>query len=90
MFVAFCNPLIDITIDVEKSYLEKWKLKSGDACLANSKLQSLVEEAIKNKNALITVGGGSQNALVKCRWMSLNKIETAIIGSVGDDENKKK
>ena len=89
MIVAFCNPLIDATVERDAAYLEKWKLKNGDAILAGPEHQPLVDEAVNDPKVFMTGGGSCQNSLVMAQWMLQEPGKTAIVGAVGDDPNKK-
>lgn len=87
MIVAFCNPLIDATVEVDNEYLKKWNLKNDDAILADSKYQPLIDETIAN-SIMMTCGGALQNTLVMAQWMMQDTGKTAIVGAVGNDKNK--
>ncbi|KAH0793234.1 adenosine kinase 2 [Histomonas meleagridis] len=89
MLLAFCNPLIDVSVQVDEAFLKKWGLKNDDAILADSFFQPLIDETVRKEKAIITAGGGCQNALVMYQWMVQKDGETIIVGSVGDDENRK-
>lgn len=64
--IAFCNPLLDITINVDESpkfsnLLEKYSLLPNNAVLAEERHLPLYEE-IKD-GALFSAGGSAQNSL---------------------------
>lgn len=86
--LAFCNPLIDATIDVNADFLAKWNLRNNDAILADEKYQPLVDEVVGNPSVFMTGGGSCQNTLVMAQWMLQDKGTTAIVGAVGPDPNK--
>ncbi|KAH0787093.1 Adenosine kinase [Histomonas meleagridis] len=88
MILAFCNPLIDATVEVEEAYLHKWDLKNDDAILADSRYQPLINETVNNKNSYMTCGGACQNTLVMSQWMMQKEGKTAIVGAVGNDSNQ--
>ncbi|OHS93206.1 Adenosine kinase [Tritrichomonas foetus] len=85
--LAFCNPLIDATVEVNSDYLKKWNLRNDDAILADEKYQPLVDEVVNNPNVYMTGGGSCQNSLVMAQWMMQDQGTTAIVGAVGPDAN---
>ena len=86
--LAFCNPLIDATVEVNSDYLKKWNLRNDDAILADEKYQPLVDEVVNNPKVYMTGGGSCQNTLVMAQWMMQDQGTTAIVGAVGPDPNK--
>lgn len=89
MIVAFCNPLIDATVERDAAYLAKWNLRNGDAILAGPEHQPLVDETVNDPKVFMTGGGSCQNTLVMAQWMLQEPGKTAIVGAVGDDPNRK-
>lgn len=88
MIVAFCNPLIDATVERDAAYLQKWHLRNGDAILADASHQPLVDETVNDPKVFMTGGGSCQNSLVMAQWMLQEADKTAIVGAVGDDANQ--
>jgi len=81
------NPLLDISADVDKSMLEKYDLKAGDAILAEEKHQPLFGEMIANPKVQYIAGGATQNSIRVAQWMLQRPGATAYMGCVGKDDN---
>ncbi len=68
--IAICNPLIDMTLEVEdKSFLEAYQLKTGHAVLAthltHKKLLEVIWKKSKDPNGKVIVapGGSGLNTI---------------------------
>lgn len=83
------NPLLDISAEVDKSVLEKYELKAGDAILAEEKHQPLFGELVKMPNVQYIAGGATQNTIRVAQWMLQQPGATAYMGCIGSDENGK-
>jgi len=81
------NPLLDISAEVGKEVLEKYKLEPGNAILAEKEHQPLFGELLKMPNVQLIAGGATQNTIRVAQWMLQAPGSTAYMGCVGDDEN---
>lgn len=82
--VCLGNPLLDIQVDVEKSYLEKYDLKENDAILAEPKHMPIFEEILDFKNSKLVAGGAAQNTARGAQYLLPAK-SVIYFGSVGKD-----
>lgn len=80
------NPLLDISANVPKSFLDKYELRLNDAILASEKHLPIYKELINSYNVEYIAGGATQNSIRICQWMLQKPNATAYIGSVGDDD----
>lgn len=82
--ICLGNPLLDIQVDVEKSYLEKYELKENDAILAEPKHMPIFEEILKFDDAKLVAGGAAQNTARGAQYV-LPEESVLYFGSVGKD-----
>jgi len=87
VLVGICNPLLDISAEVEPNLLEKYDLKPSNAILAEEKHLPLYEELTKNFPVQYIAGGAGQNTIRAAQWMLQTPNATGYIGCVGKDEN---
>jgi len=84
------NPLLDISVNSNTEYLEKYKIKLGNSTLAGEADLPIYEDIVKQPDVLYIAGGATQNSIRGAQWMIKDEKVTHYIGSVGDDENAKK
>jgi len=81
------NPLLDITVNVEKAYLDKYGLKPNDAVIAAEEHMPIFKEIVEKYTPEYFAGGATQNSIKVAQWM-LNKPQaTSFIGCIGQDSN---
>ncbi|GMM37738.1 adenosine kinase [Saccharomycopsis crataegensis] len=83
--VCLCNPLLDLQVDVEPSYLEKYSLKENDAILAEEKHLPIYDEVINQPGLHIVAGGAGQNSARAAQYVLPPK-SVVYFGSVGNDQ----
>jgi len=81
---------LDISINVDKAYLDKYDKKVGVAYLAIESDLPMFTEIVKNPDVKYIAGGATQNAIRGAQWLSPTPGITHFIGSVGEDENAQK
>jgi adenosine kinase len=89
--VGLGNPLLDISADVDHTFLDKYGLKLDNAILADDTHLPLYEEITTVYKPVFVAGGATQNSIRVAQWM-LNKHNakaTSYFGSVGKDEHGK-
>jgi len=57
------NPLLDIMVNVEDSFLAKYNLKPNDAIIAEDAHVPMYQELIENYPVEFVAGGATQNVL---------------------------
>jgi len=83
------NPLLDISVTVDRTFLEKYHKKAGDATLAAEADLPLYKEIVEFQDVLYIAGGATQNSIRGAQWIVPKKGTTHYFGGVGDDENGK-
>lgn len=78
------NPLLDLQTK-SPELLEKYKLKSNDAILAEESHEPLYDEVMKKADVEYTAGGAAQNALRGASYM-MPPHSTVYVGCVGKDK----
>lgn len=82
--VCLGNPLLDIQVDVDSSYLAKYDLKENDAILAEPKHMPIFEEILGFKDVKLVAGGAAQNTARGAQYVLPPK-SVLYFGSVGKD-----
>lgn len=88
--LAIGNPLLDISVNVDKAYLEKWGKVLGSASLAADSDLGMFKEIVTFPDVQYIAGGAAQNTIRGAQWVSPTPSITHYIGSVGADENGKR
>ncbi|CAL8284796.1 unnamed protein product [Arctogadus glacialis] len=81
------NPLLDISAEVDKDFLDKFGLKPNNAILADESHKALFEELIGKFPAEYHAGGATQNSIRVAQWMiqKPDKVGT-FFGCIGKDK----
>lgn len=82
--VCLGNPLLDIQVDADKEYLEKYDLKENDAILAEEKHMPIFDEILKFDDVKLVAGGAAQNTARGAQYV-LPADSVLYFGSVGKD-----
>lgn len=82
--VCLGNPLLDLQVDVEKSYLDKYSLKENDAILVEPQHMPIFDEVLKMKDVKLVAGGAAQNTARGAQYV-LPENSVLYFGSVGKD-----
>lgn len=82
--ICLGNPLLDLQVDVEKSYLDKYDLKENDAILAEEKHMPVFEDVLKMDDVKLVAGGAAQNTARGAQYV-LPDQSVLYFGSVGKD-----
>lgn len=82
--VCLGNPLLDIQVDVEKSYLDKYDLKENDAILVEDKHMPIFQEILDLPSVKLVAGGAAQNTARGAQYV-LPEDSVLYFGSVGKD-----
>uniref|UniRef100_A0A0N5BT03 Adenosine kinase n=1 Tax=Strongyloides papillosus TaxID=174720 RepID=A0A0N5BT03_STREA len=81
------NPLLDMEVTVDQAFLDKYKLKSNDAILADETHEALFRELEQMKDISYIPGGSCQNSLRVCQWIVRKEKACTFFGTIGDDKN---
>lgn len=82
--VCLGNPLLDIQVDVEKDFLQKYDLKDNDAILVEEKHMPIFDEILKFDDIKLVAGGAAQNTARGAQYV-LPSNSVIYFGSVGKD-----
>jgi adenosine kinase len=83
--VGMCNPLLDISAEVDIALLEKYEVSLNNAILAEEKHQPLYDEMVSAYPVQYIAGGAGQNSIRVAQWMLQIPGSTAYFGAVGSD-----
>lgn len=61
--LGLCNPLLDITAQVDDEFLKKYNLKANDAILARDEHLHLCQDMVSSYSVQYTAGGAAQNVM---------------------------
>ncbi|KAK6179003.1 hypothetical protein SNE40_011462 [Patella caerulea] len=79
------NPLLDITITTDQSFLDKYGLLPNNAIIASNRHQDMFLEMIQNFKPIYIAGGATQNSIRVAQWLLQKRNATTFFGGVGDD-----
>ncbi|KAK7496048.1 hypothetical protein BaRGS_00012749 [Batillaria attramentaria] len=79
------NPLLDITIYTDTSFLERYGLEANNAIIATDKHQQMFHDMVQNYNPTYIAGGATQNSIRVAQWLLQRHHATTFFGGVGDD-----
>lgn len=82
--VCLGNPLLDLQVDVDAAYLQKYDLKADDAILAEEKHMPIYDEVLKMDGLKLVAGGAAQNAARGAQYI-LPENSVVYFGSTGKD-----
>lgn len=83
VLVGLCNPLLDVTVEVDKKFLEEHDLKPNDAIMADE--PDLVQELLRDFHVKFSAGGAGQNTMRRAQSL-LPPGSTIYFGCVGKDD----
>lgn len=87
--VCLGNPLLDLQVDTNAEYLQKYNLKADDAILAEPLHAPIYDEVLKEKSLKIVAGGAAQNTARGAQYI-LPPQSVVYFGSVGEDVYQEK
>mmetsp|Transcript_26205 Transcript_26205/g.26447 ORF Transcript_26205/g.26447 Transcript_26205/m.26447 type:complete len:349 (+) Transcript_26205:77-1123(+) len=87
--LGFCNPLLDISANVGKDFLDKYGVTLNNAILAEDKHMPLYSDLVSSYPVQYIAGGAGQNSMRICQWLIQVPGVTAYMGAIGNDENGK-
>jgi adenosine kinase len=86
LLVGIGHPLLDLLAYVDKSLLDKYRLKPDDAILASEAHLPLYEELVREHKVEYHGGGDTLNVMKCAQWLMQCPRATAYIGCIGDDD----
>ena len=94
--IAIGNPIVDITAEVSKESLQKYRLKWGETVFADRTNIGFFDELESKPQVTYIPGGSIQNTLRVASWclnmepQNQNKYSITMLGATGNDEYKDK
>lgn len=84
---GYGNPLLDISAEVDETFLKKYDLEANNAILADDKHKSLFEDMVANFQVEYVPGGATQNSIRVCQWLLQGSPNaTTFTGCIGKDK----
>lgn len=84
--MGYGNPLLDISVQASKDYLEKYGLKANDAILAEDKHKPMYKEMADTfKDVEFIPGGATLNSIRVAQWALETPQATSYIGCIAKD-----
>jgi adenosine kinase len=83
---GLCNPLLDISAEVDPNFLNKYGLAPANAILAAETHLPMYGELAALPHVEYIAGGAGQNTMRVCQWMLQHPLATSYVGCVGKDE----
>lgn len=84
---GYGNPLLDLSAEVDESFLKKYELEPNNAILADDKHKAMFEDMVANFQVEYVPGGATQNSIRVCQWLLPNSPEaTTFTGCIGKDK----
>jgi len=80
------NPLLDISSNVDKEFLDKYELNDNNAILAEDKHIPLYAELCERYQVEYIPGGATQNSIRVAQWLLDTPQACSYIGCVGKDK----
>jgi len=94
--IALGNPIVDITVNIDKDTLQNCGLEWGRTVFVNDITQKFLDDLDKRPIVTYTPGGSIMNTLRVCSWcLNMNqsdagKFKITMLGAVGNDIYKDK
>jgi len=86
VLMGMCNPLLDISAEVDEAMLDNYGVKKNNAILAEAKHMPIYKELIDKYPVQYIAGGATQNTIRVAQWMLQVPGATSYIGAVGKDQ----
>ena len=94
--IAIGNPIVDISAEVDKESIQKYRLKWGETVFADESNIGFFSELESKPEVTYIPGGSIQNTLRVCSWClnmepnNQNKFSITMLGATGQDLYKEK
>ena len=94
--IAIGNPIVDISAEVDKENIQKYRLKWGETVFADESNIGFFSELESKPEVTYIPGGSIQNTLRVCSWClnmepnNQNKFSITMLGATGQDLYKEK
>lgn len=84
------NPLLDISVNSDKEFLDKFGLEANNAILAEDKHVPMYKQMVDTMKVEYIAGGATQNSIRVAQWLLGTPKATSYFGCIGDDNFGKK
>ena len=94
--IGIGNPIVDITAEINKEFIDKYGLHINEITFVNDNNYKFFGELVEMSKETHTPGGSILNTLrvssccLNMKSANKNKFKISMLGSVGDDNNKKR
>lgn len=86
ILLGYGNPLLDISVQASKDYLEKYGLEANNAVLAEDKHKPMYKEMSEMPGVEYIPGGATLNSIRVAQWILQTPNATSFFGCIADDE----
>ncbi|ESO89667.1 hypothetical protein LOTGIDRAFT_179011 [Lottia gigantea] len=80
------NPLLDVTISANPSFLQKYHLLPNNAIIAEDEHHDMFLEMVEKHKPTYIAGGATQNSIRVAQWLLQLPNATTFFGGVGNDD----
>lgn len=87
LVLGLCNPLLDISTNVDQTFLDKFDLKPNAAILAEDELMAKISGDLDPSKIEYIPGGSAQNTLRTLSWILKFPNCATFMGCTGKDKN---
>jgi len=84
------NPLLDISVNADKDFLQEYGLEPNNAILAEDKHVPMYQKMVDTMKVDYIAGGATQNSIRIAQWLLGTPNAASYFGAVGDDQFGKK
>ena len=79
------NPLLDITVCGDTTFLQKYDLQANNAIIAGDEHMPMFDEMMRKYEPIYGAGGATQNSIRVAQWLLRTDHATTFFGCVGED-----
>jgi len=80
------NPLLDISVNADKEFLDKFGLDANNAILAEDKHKPMYKEMVDTMKVEYIAGGATQNSIRVAQWLLATPKAASYFGCIGNDD----
>jgi len=84
------NPLLDISVNADEDFLNKYALEPNNAILAEDKHVPMYQQMVDTMTVEYIAGGATQNSIRVAQWLLGTPKAASYFGCIGDDGFGKK
>jgi len=86
LLLGMGNPLLDISVNADKDFLDQYGLEANNAILAEDKHKPMYQQMVDNMTCEYIAGGATQNSIRVAQWLLGVPKATSYFGCIGQDD----